>query len=306
MQKKKQNINENIIKAQELLQKLQEKKNIMNETIKELKSKIKENKINLIKLYHLSLYEGLDFRYEGLSYIIRSIWNLGVDVDLKYMPRYLDKILVNYLFDHAKIIIEINKWRKQLDISREKFMKELQEWKNLNYNNFINEENSQRSSNNNSDVDLFKTKLDKNINKPYPKSLKFMKNYYNKYYYLIDNKEKNELNDYRKSRLENVVSIPKKFIDEYKIIEKGKIILQNLQNKMKKMEKDEIIRICREFSFNNYGNVYKVCPYIIVGAICGNEYREEGMMLFNMTEREIADNKKVIRFFEPCKYKINL
>ena len=75
---------------------------------------------------------------------------------------------------------------------------------------------------------------------------------------------------------------------------------------MKKMEKDEIIRICREFSFNNYGNVYKVCPYIIVGAICGNEYREEGMMLFNMTEREIADNKKVIRFFEPCKYKINL
>ena len=306
LQKKKQNINENIIKAQELLQKLQEKKNIMNETIKELKSKIKENKINLIKLYHLSLYEGLDFRYEGLSYLIRSIWNLGVDVDLKYMPRYLDKILVNYLFDHAKIIIEINKWRKQLDISREKFMKELQEWKSLNYNTFINEENSQRSSNNNSDVDLFKTKLDKNINKPYPKSLKFMKNYYNKYYYLIDNKEKNELNDYRKSRLENVVSIPKKFIDEYKIIEKGKIILQNLQNKMKKMEKDEIIRICREFSFNNYGNVYKVCPYIIVGAICGNEYREEGMMLFNMTEREIADNKKVIRFFEPCKYKINL
>jgi hypothetical protein len=278
----------------------------MNETIKELKSKIKENKINLIKLYHLSLYEGLDFRYEGLSYLIRSIWNLGVDVDLKYMPRYLDKILVNYLFDHAKIIIEINKWRKQLDISREKFMKELQEWKSLNYNTFINEENSQRSSNNNSDVDLFKTKLDKNINKPYPKSLKFMKNYYNKYYYLIDNKEKNELNDYRKSRLENIVSIPKKFIDEYKIIEKGKIILQNLQNKMKKMEKDEIIRICREFSFNNYGNVYKVCPYIIVGAICGNEYREEGMMLFNMTEREIADNKKVIRFFEPCKYKINL
>ena len=252
------------------------------------------------------MYEGLDFRYEGLSYLIRSIWNLGVDVDLKYMPRYLDKILVNYLFDHAKIIIEINKWRKQLDISREKFMKELQEWKSLNYNTFINEENSQRSSNNNSDVDLFKTKLDKNINKPYPKSLKFMKNYYNKYYYLIDNKEKNELNDYRKSRLENVVSIPKKFIDEYKIIEKGKIILQNLQNKMKKMEKDEIIRICREFSFNNYGNVYKVCPYIIVGAICGNEYREEGMMLFNMTEREIADNKKVIRFFEPCKYKINL
>ena len=79
-----------------------------------------------------------------------------------------------------------------------------------------------------------------------------------------------------------------------------------MQNKMKNMEKNEIVRLCREFSFNNYGNVYKVCPYIIVSAICGNEFREEGMMFYNMTEREINDNKKMIRFFEINKIKTNL
>ena len=130
-----------------------------------------------------------------------------------------------------------------------------------------------------------------------------MKNYYNKYSYLIDNKEKNELNEYKKSKIESKVILPKKFIEDNKVLEKGKIILQNLQNKMKNMEKNEIVRICREFSFNNYGGVYKVCPYIIVSAICGNEYREEGMMFYNMTEKEINDNKRIIRFFDLCKTK---
>ena len=303
---KKKNIGQNLLKAEGLLKKLLEKKTNMNEKTKELKNKIKENKINLIKLYHISLYEGLDFRYEGLSSVIRAIWNLGVEVDVNYMPRYLDQLLINFLFEHAKLIIKINKWRKQLDLSKEKLLKEIDEWKKLNYFNLKTVENSQRSSSNNSDVNLFKTKLGKNKNKTYPKSIKFMKNYYNKYSYLIDNREKNELNEYKKSKLENKFSLPKKFIEENKVIEKGKIILQNLQSKMKNMEKNEIIRICREFSFNNYGGVYKVCPYIIVSAICGNEYKEEGMMFYNMTEKEITDNKRIIRFFDLTKNNRNL
>ena len=301
---KRQNVSENLIKAEELLNKLQEKKLGMNDKTKELKNKIKENKINLIKLYHISLYEGLDFRYEGLSSVIRAIWNLGVEVDVKYMPKYLDKILINFLFEHAKLVIEINNWRKQLEISKEKFIKELEAWKKDNIvDNY--KLNSQRSSSNNSDVDIFKTKLDDKDKKIFARSDKFMKNYYNKYSHLIDNKEKNELNEYRQSRLENRIALPKKFIEQYKLIEKGNIIIQKMHNKMRNMEKNEIVRLCREFSFNNYGNMYKVCPYIIVSAICGNEYREEGMMFYNMTEREINDNKKMIRFFEINKIKIN-
>ena len=306
-------INENIIKAEELLNKLQEKKNDINNTTKELKNNIKENKINLIKLYHLSLYEGLDFRYEGLSNIIRSIWNLGVEVDVAFMPKYLDKLLINFLFEHAKLVIQINNFKKQLDLSNKKFLNDLDDWKKTNNisNNITlrHDETSQRSSNNISDVDLFQTKLNKsklgNKNRN-SKSMKFMQNYYNKFYFLIDNKEKNELNDYKQSRLQYNFSIPKKFVEEHQDIEKGKIILQNLQNKMKNMEKNEIKRICREFTYNNYGIIYNVCPYIIVSAICGNESKDEGMIFYNMTEREISDNKKKLRFHDVNKNIINI
>ena len=306
-------INENITKAEELLNKLQEKKNDINNTTKELKNNIKENKINLIKLYHLSLYEGLDFRYEGLSNIIRSIWNLGVEVDVAFMPKYLDKLLINFLFEHAKLVIQINNFKKQLELSNKKFLNDLDDWKKTNNisNNITlrHDETSQRSSNNISDVDLFQTKLNKsklgNKNRN-SKSMKFMQNYYNKFYFLIDNKEKNELNDYKQSRLQYNFSIPKKFVEEHQDIEKGKIILQNLQNKMKNMEKNEIKRICREFTYNNYGIIYNVCPYIIVSAICGNESKDEGMIFYNMTEREISDNKKKLRFHDVNKNIINI
>ena len=293
-------INENITKAQELLNKLQEKKNNINNTTKELKNNIKENKINLIKLYHLSLYEGLDFRYEGLSNIIRSIWNLGVEVDVSFMPKYLDKLLINFLFEHAKLVIKINNFKKQLDISNKKFLNDLDEWKKLNNITLRNDEASQRSSNNISDVDLFQTKLNKskigNKNRN-SRSMKFMKNYYNKF--------KNELNDYKQTRIKRNISIPKKFTEEHQDIERGKIILQNLQNKMKNMEKNEIKRICREFTYNNYGIIYNVCPYIIVSAICGNESKDEGMIFYNITEREINDYKKRLRFHNVNKNRLD-
>ena len=294
---KQENIKENINRTKELLNDLQEQKNSLKEERKEIKNKINENKKYLIKLYHLSLYEGLDFRYEGLSNVIRAIWNMGVEVDIKYMPNYLDKLLIDFLFNHAKVYLQIINFKKQIEISQEKFLKDLNEWKNMNDYNFKNENSSMSSI---SDVNLFETRLkDK---EKYHKSRKFMKNYYNKYSHLIDNKEINELNEYKKSlSSEKKIPLPKKFLDEKQNIEKGKYILQNLQKQMKDLEKNEIKRICREFSFNNYGEAYKVCPYVVVSAICGDECKDEGMMLFNMTEKEIAENKKLIKFFIPKK-----
>ena len=296
---KKESIEENISRTKDLLKDLQEQKEKLKLESKEIKSKINENKKHLIKLYHISLYEGLDFRYEGLSNVIRAIWNMGEDVDIKYMPSYLDKLLINFLFDHAKQYMEIINLREQIEISHEKFLKALNDWKNCNDYHFRSIENSSNSSV--SDVNLFQTKLNSNKGK-YPKSRKFMKNYYNKYSHLIDNKEINELNEYKRSMSNKTISLPPKFLEENKNIEKGKYILQSLKKKMKEFERKEIRRLCREFSINNYGKIYQVCPYIIVSAICGEENKEEGMMFYNQTEKEIIEGKKVIRFFEPRKY----
>jgi len=88
MTMRKESIEENLTATKELLAELQQQKNTLKLESQEIKSKINENKKQLIKLYHISLYEGLDFRYEGLSNVIRAIWSMGEDVDVKYMPSY--------------------------------------------------------------------------------------------------------------------------------------------------------------------------------------------------------------------------
>lgn len=219
---------------------------------------------------------------------------MGVEVDIKFMPSYFDKLLIDFLFIHAKQYLEIINLKKQIEISQENYLRVLNEWKTLNDYNFKKENSSLSSI---SDVNLFQTRL-KNDKEKYSKSRKFMKNYYNKYFHLIENKEFNELDEYKQSLVsENRKPLDKKILDEYKNIEKGKYILQNLQLKMKALEKNEIKRICREFSMNNYEGAYKVCPKIVVSAICGDEKKEEGMMFFNKTEKEMKENKKLIKFF---------
>ena len=69
------------------------------------------------------------------------------------------------------------------------------------------------------------------------------------------------------------------------------------RSKMKKGEKEEIKRLCKEFIQNNYGEIYQVCPYIIVCAICGDDNKEEGMLFYNKTEKDITESKKLIQYY---------
>ena len=68
---------------------------------------------------------------------------------------------------------------------------------------------------------------------------------------------------------------------------------------MKDLEKREIKRISKEFTFkfNNYWEIYQVSPYVIISAIYGDEGKEERMMLFNINEKEIIENESLIRYF---------
>ncbi len=63
------------------------------------------NKIKKLQLdfYHDLLSEGTDCRQEGLIWILKVIWNLGADVALTRLPRFLDEKAVEFLFNVAKI-----------------------------------------------------------------------------------------------------------------------------------------------------------------------------------------------------------
>ena len=80
--------------------------------LSEIKEEIYLKRHELNEYYLLTLYEGLDFKSEGLVSIIKSIWNIGMDVDISFMPTYLDRESVDYLFMKARQLLEISKMRQ--------------------------------------------------------------------------------------------------------------------------------------------------------------------------------------------------
>ena len=61
------------------------------------------------------LLEGIDTRRDGLSWVIQSIWDLDEEVDLNYMPNFLDVNAINYLFTITKKINVLNNLRKYIE-----------------------------------------------------------------------------------------------------------------------------------------------------------------------------------------------
>lgn len=59
--------------------------------------------------YHKQLIDGKDTRDKGLTWIIQSIWSLGSEVLISYLPKYLDESLISYLFLYSHKSIELKK-----------------------------------------------------------------------------------------------------------------------------------------------------------------------------------------------------
>lgn len=66
--------------------------------IEKSNEEIKKVQDLLLIHYHDLLKEGKDTRGSGLIWIMMAIWNLGCEVFMSYMPKYLDHHLVSYLF----------------------------------------------------------------------------------------------------------------------------------------------------------------------------------------------------------------
>ena len=86
--------------------------------LKEKKAILKEKITKLSNYYHQKLYEGLDVRQEGLSWIIKAIWNLGENIKMSYFPNFLDNLAINYLFKIAHKQVQINNIKEKIDKNR--------------------------------------------------------------------------------------------------------------------------------------------------------------------------------------------
>ena len=312
---KKKEIQEKIQIKESIKQKLEndliQKRNLCNKTKKELY----EIRKMLVNRYHLKLYEGLDFRGEGLSMIIKDIWNLGVNVNIGFMPTYLDGASIDFLFKKARQSIELNKIRKVIKDNENELAYYLKDWKKSNkeIKNLFNKKNEFELNNNNKNEDnknifneneLFKTKIsDISISylDPYPKTKQFMINYKKKHPNLFQR-------DLPGVEIKHIpfksLNIPTNIIEKTKHIEKLKCLLEIKIEQNKQKDKKEVERLNREFSKNEYKERYEVNVETIFGALFGEEKKNDMLIYYTKLEREFRDGKKIIQFHTKLNLKL--
>ena len=95
----------------------------LNENLKELH---KIRNFFLQKLYEhylIILKDGKDTRNEGLSWVIREIFALDKKVMLSYLPIFLDKTCIKYIFDMTHLNIKITEIESEIKKTKEEFKK---------------------------------------------------------------------------------------------------------------------------------------------------------------------------------------
>ena len=130
------------MKREEYLAKQKEKeieKDILNnkENKKNIVSQLKDLNENLKDLHRIrnffiqKLYEhylnvlkgGNDTRNEGLSWVIREIFALDKKVMLSFMPKFLDKLCIKYIFNMTHLNIKITEVENEIKKTKQEFKK---------------------------------------------------------------------------------------------------------------------------------------------------------------------------------------
>ena len=271
------------------LKDLEKKYTELLEQCKQKKSLVYKARNQLLNIYHLELFEGLNFRTDGLASLIRAIWNIGVNVDINYMPNYLDKSSIDFLFDKARRLIKISEMRQIIEENEKDFEDSVNAWKKNS------EENCKGANEEKTDESFFKTGVMGNYNymNKYPNSKKFMADYNKKYF---SKRDSIEIKLSKNKKLFKSRNIPISIIEKHNKIEKLKILLNNLLEKNDNIEKKEIERLCREFITNNYKEKYHVSVEVIMGALCGEEKRNEAITYFAKYQKEYKEGKNLIQF----------
>ena len=305
---KKKSLRENILGKEELKVKLQSELIKKKSELDKAKEEFLFIRNNLINRYHMKLYEGISIHNEGLPSIIKEIWKLNSEVNINFMPSYLDPKAIQYLFQRARQSIEINQLRHEIKEAENDFIINLKEWRNNdedNINNNIENKknnnrffNNQKDKNNNITFDeneLFKTKIsDMSVSylEPYPKTKQFIIDY-----------RKNHPQKFRKEmpkiKYKNLrfhsYDIPPRIIAKNKKIEKLKFLLEIKLKQNELNDKKEVERLNKEFTLNNYGEKYKINVETLFGAIFG-EKKNEMLNYYSRLEKDMRDNNKLIQF----------
>ena len=330
--KEKQN---KILEIQKELKDLKKPLTLLNNEINELKTNEKNTKVELLKHYLELLYVGKEVRNEGLIWIIKSIWKLGENVPISFMPKFLDFDAIQFLFNYAKISTELEYIKKLIrelkhklkekvnntQISNGSIIKEELTSRNNMFNiinsNFKDKTNFMKKfSESNRIIIPRKNSVIFNRNNIFRKKLLYsssspdlMKNIFNNSN--INMEEQNEKKFEIKSTMSQISKILDKKKDELYFDKMPEINeINNFQKKiislnkqLEEMKKKEIQRIFKEYTDNEYEKVYHAPIEIVLGALIGEHARNIQMNNYNIYKKGYLDELNTIRFFEYGKRK---
>ena len=288
---KKKFLKESIFEKEKIKEELEKDLLTNKEKCVQAKKDLLNIKKKLINNYHLKLYEGLNFHNEGLSSIIKNIWNLGLNVDINFMPTYLDNLCIDFLFQRTRRSIEISNLRKIIKDNENELISYLKEWK-LNNNEINNELNkisnigfyNKNDEHKNTmtltnEKELFKTNISEisiSYLDAYPKTKQFMIDYKKNHPQIFQK-------DMPEQEIKNIkykdLGIPVKILEKNKKIEKLKYTLNMKIEQNKQSDKNEVKRLLKEFNKNNYQKKYKVNIEMLFGALFGDK-----KFIFNLQE----------------------
>ena len=330
--KEKQN---KILEIQKELKDLKKPLTLLNNEINELKNNEKNTKVELLKHYLELLYVGKEVRNEGLIWIIKSIWKLGENVPISFMPKFLDFDAIQFLFNYAKISTELEYIKKLIRELKHK-LKEKVNNTQISNGSIIKEELTSRNNmfniinSNFKDKTNFMKKFSEinriiiprknsvifNRNNIFRKKLLFsssspdlMKNIFNNSNFNME--EQNEKKFEMKSTMSQISKILDKKKDELYFDKMPEINeINNFQKKiislnkqLEEMKKKEIQRIFKEYTDNEYEKVYHAPIEIVLGALIGEHARNIQMNNYNIYKKGYLDELNTIRFFEYGKRK---
>ena len=281
----------------------------IREELSNLKEKENTSAQKLMRHYESLLYQGRDTRNDGLIWIIKSMWKLGKNVPMQYIPKFLDFHAIEFLFKLANKSIELensknllNKNKKDLTLKIHKLYF-INNEHNTDSNNFTKKQFGGKSKRTSL---LFKTNLIKknSILKRSVSQTNIIKTY-------IHSSVDDEQRDQEKNTFKEILKFYEKRNNNYEIEKmEGMGRIEDLQNKIKIIENEivelknkEIMRIFKQFVENDYQHRYHVTIDVVLAALLGEHMKNIEVNKFAKFKKEYLENLKNIRFYEYRKNK---
>ena len=259
--------------------------NDLNKIDKELDETRKEEKemINKLMLFYKELlFKGNQTKKDGIVWIIKSIWYLGENVPLSFMPEFLDLESIEYLFQLAQLQLEIDYFTKKILEMKLALKKEI----SSKYKNDIIKLNINNNKDNGNKKNLInhKSKIFRDMEKDSEEiELENKKNVYTE---LVKEFEKKNLQF-------EITNLP-----EVNRINKVKKHIEKIKKDIVELKKNEIKRISKCFIENDYEEKYHTNIETVLAALIGIDAKDTEMNKFNLNKKDYLSKLKKIRFFD--------